>query len=149
MVRSRLSALVIEDVADDGAAIRDIARPRHSPVPCAVCAVATREVHGYHFRTVADVPVDGRQVVARVRMRCMVCQVLVCWRQTFRKQVPGLIERLRCRNTRLTSQVSQVVRELCGRAASSSTRFLATPLSYATALRLLWRIPPPAVRVPR
>jgi hypothetical protein len=42
-----------------------------------------------------------------------------------------------------------VVKELCGRAASRLTRFLATPLSYATALRLLRRIALPTVRSPR
>jgi transposase len=98
---------------------------------------------------VADVPVDGRQVVARVRVRRLVCPVRGCRRQTFREQVPGLIERLQRRTTRLTSQVSGVVRELCGRAASRLTRLLATPVSYVTALRLLRRIPPPAVRMPR
>jgi transposase len=86
---------------------------------------------------------------ARVRVRRLVCPVLGCRRQTFREQVPGLIERLQRRTTRLTSQVSEVVKELCGRAASRLTRFLATPLSYATALRLLRRITPPTVRVPR
>jgi transposase len=94
--------------------------------------VLTGKVHGYHVRTVADVPVDGRQVVARVRVRRVVCPVLSCRRQTFREQVPGLIERLQRRTTRLTRQVSQVVKKLCGRAASRLTRFLATPLSYAT-----------------
>ena len=145
MVFSGLSALVIEDVADDGEVIRVIARTRDVPVPCPVCGVATGKVHGYHVRTVADVPVDGRRVVARIRVRRLVCPVLGCRRQTFREQVPGLIERLQRRTTRLTSQVSEVVKELCGRAASRLTRFLATPLSYATALRLLRRIPPPTV----
>jgi Transposase len=59
----------------------------------------------------------------------------------FREQVPVLIERLQCRTTCLTSQVSGAVKELCGRAASRLTQFLATPLSYATAPRLLRRIP--------
>jgi transposase len=149
MVFSGLSALVIEDVADDGEVIRVFARTRDVPVACPVCGVPTEKVHGYHVRTVTDVPVDGRQVVARVRVRRLVCPVLGCRRQTFREQVPGLIERLQRRTTRLTSQVSQVVKELCGRAASRLTRFLATPLSYATALRLLRRIPPPTVRTPR
>ncbi len=149
VVFSGLSALVIEDVADDGEVIRVIARTRDAPVPCPVCGVATERLHGYHVRTVADVPVDGRQVVARVRVRRLVCPVLSCRRQTFREQVPGLLERLQRRTTRLTRQVSKVVKELCGRAASRLTGFLATPLSYATSLRLLRRIPPPTVRVPR
>jgi transposase len=42
-----------------------------------------------------------------------------------------------------------VVKELCGRAASRLARVLATPVSYATALRLLRRIPVPMVHVPR
>ena len=148
-VFSGLSALVIEDVADDGEVIRVIARTRDVPVPCSVCGVETGKVHGYHVRTVADVPVDGRQVVARVRVRRLVCPVRGCRRQTFREQVPGLIERLQRRTTRLTSQVSEVVKELCGRAASRLTRFLATPLSHSTALRLLRRIRRPAVHIPR
>ncbi|MEV6857446.1 transposase family protein, partial [Streptomyces microflavus] len=40
---SGLSALVVEDVA----------------VPCPVCGSPTAKAHGYHRRTVADVPVDG------------------------------------------------------------------------------------------
>ena len=114
-----------------------------------MCGVPTGRVHGYHGRTVGDVPVDGRRVVVRLRVRRLVCPVLGCRRQTFREQVPGLLERLQRRTTRLTSQVSGVVKELCGRAAARLTRFLTVPVSYATALRLLRRIPTPAVRIPQ
>jgi len=68
VVFSGPSALVIEDVADDSEAIRVIARTRDAPIPCPVCGVLTGKVHGYHVRTVADVPVDGRRGVARVPM---------------------------------------------------------------------------------
>ncbi|MGX1977191.1 ISL3 family transposase [Streptomyces kronopolitis] len=149
VVFSGLSALVIEDVADDGEAVRVTARARDVPVPCPVCGVPTAKVHGYHHRTVADVPVDGRRVVVRVRVRRLACPVLGCRRQTFREQIPGLLERHQRRTTRLTGQISMVVKELCGRAAARLTRWLATPVSYATALRLLRRIPAPQVRLPR
>jgi hypothetical protein len=33
-------------------------------------------VHGFHGRTVADVPVDGRRVVVSVQVRRLVCMVL-------------------------------------------------------------------------
>ncbi|WP_411118371.1 ISL3 family transposase [Streptomyces sp. 058-1L] len=146
---SGLSALVIEEVVDDGEVIRVAARTRDVPLACPVCRVLTGKVHGYHRRTVADVPVDGRKVVVHVRVRRLVCRVLGCRRQTFREQVPGLMERLQRRTTRLTGQVSAVVKELCGRAAARLTRSLAVPVSFATALRLLRRIPIPAVRIPR
>jgi transposase len=120
-VFSGLSALVIDDVADDGEVIRVLARTRNVPVPCPMCGVLTGKVHGYHGRTVGDVPVDGRRVVLCLRVRRLVCPVLGCRRQTFREQVPGLLERLQRRTTRLTSQVSGVVKELCGRAAARLT----------------------------
>ncbi|WUH89792.1 transposase family protein [Streptomyces sp. NBC_00433] len=148
-VFSGLSGLVIDDVVDDGEVIRVAARTPEVPLPWPMCGVPTGKVHGYHGRTVADVPVDGRQVVIDVRVRRLVCPVLGCRRQTFREQVPGLPERLQRRTTRLTGQVSEVVKELCGRAASHLARFLATPISYATALRLLRGIPPPTVKIPR
>ncbi|NIY69454.1 hypothetical protein SMALB_7578 [Streptomyces malaysiensis] len=44
--------------------------------------------------------------MVNVRVRRLVCPALGCRRQTFREQVPGLIERLQRRTTRLTSQVS-------------------------------------------
>jgi transposase len=109
--------------------------------------VSTEKVHGYHSRTVADVPVDGRRVMVRVRR--VACPVLGCRRQTFREQIPGLLERYQRRTARLTSQISGAVKELCGRASARLARLLAVPVSYATALRLLRHATVPAVRVPR
>jgi transposase len=57
----------------------------------------TGKVHGYHGRTVGDAPVDRRGVVICLRVRRLVCPVLGCRRQTFREQVPGLLERLQRR----------------------------------------------------
>ncbi|MGA5499316.1 ISL3 family transposase [Streptomyces cinereoruber] len=148
-VFSGLSALVIEDVADGGEIVRVSARTRDVPVPCPLCGVLTGRVHGYHGRTVRDVPVDGRQVVVRVRIRRLACPVLGCGRQTFREQVPGLLERHQRRTTRLTSQLSELVKELCGRASARLTRSLAVTISYASALRLLRRVPSPVARIPR
>lgn len=104
--------MVIEDVADGGEIVRVTARTRDVPVPCPVCGVMTGRVHKYHGRTVRDVPVDGRQVMVRVRIRRLVCPVLGCRRQTFREQVPGLLERHQRRTTRLTGQLSELVKEL-------------------------------------
>lgn len=148
VVFSGLSALIVEDVVDGGEVVRVTARTRDEPVPCPVCGVPTSKVHGYHRRTVADMPVDGRPVMVRVRVRRLVCPAPDCPRQTFREQVPGLLERLQRRTTRLTRQVSQVVKELCGRASARLSRALAAPVSYATALRLLRRIPTPVVPIP-
>ncbi|GAA3476057.1 hypothetical protein GCM10018966_005840 [Streptomyces yanii] len=70
---------------------------------------------GYHLRTVADVPVDGRQVVVRVRVRRLVCPTLGCC-HTFREQVSGVLERYQRRTARACRYRVQV--DYCGGAAA-------------------------------
>jgi hypothetical protein len=100
-------------------------------------------VHGYHDRTAADVPVGGRGVLVRVRVRRMRCPVPGCKVQTFREQVPGVLDRYQRRTTRLTGQVSAAARELAGRAGARRLQALGVLVSRHTALRLLLRIPLP------
>lgn len=84
-----------------GDAVVVTARTRDVAVACPVRQTPTAKVHGYHRRTVTDVPVDGRPVVDHLRARRLVCPVLGCRRQTFRKQIPGLLSRHQRRAVRL------------------------------------------------
>src|SRR5260370_40034460 len=88
MVFSGLAPLVVEDTADEGELIRGRARTPDEPVACPGCGASTGRMHGYHERTVADVPVDARRVQVVVRIRWLVCPTRGC-RQTFREQVPA------------------------------------------------------------
>jgi transposase len=148
-VFSGLSALVIEDVEDAGDVICVRARTRDGAVPCPGCGAETARVHGHYERTAADVPVDGRRVLVKVRVRRMRCPVLDCPRQTFREQVPGVLERYQRRITRLSGQIAATVRELAGRAGSRLLAALGIGISRQTALRALLRIALPGLEVPR
>ena len=99
-------------------------------------------MHGYHERTAADVPVGGRRVLVQVRVRRMRCPVLDCQVQTFREQVPGVLDRYQRRISRLTAQVSTVARELAGRASARLLPALGIMVSRHTALRVLLQDPP-------
>lgn len=145
---SGLSPLVIEDVVDEGERIVVRARTPRDTVVCPVCGASSERVHGYHWRTAADVPVDERRVVVRVRVRRLVCPTRGC-RHTFREQVPGVLDRYQRRTVRLTRQVKAVVKELAGRAGARLLAILAVSLSRHKALRTLLRIPLPVGRVPR
>ncbi|MFI2041429.1 ISL3 family transposase [Streptomyces bottropensis] len=147
-VFSGLFPLAIDNVVDEGERIVVRARTPQDMAPCPVCGVPSGRVHGYHWRTVADVPVDGRRVVVRVRVRRLVCPTRGC-RHTFREQVPGVLDRYQRRTTRLTRQVQAVVKELAGRAGARLLAILAAGVSRHTALRTLLRIPLPAGRTPR
>ena len=148
-VFSGLSSLVIEGVEDAGDTIVVRARTRSEPVACPGCGTETSRVHGYHERAPADVPVDGRRVVVKVRVRRMRCPALDCEVQTFREQVSGVLERYQRRISRLTAQVSAVARELAGRASARLLPALGTGVSRHTALRVLLKVPLPALAVPR
>jgi transposase len=149
IVFSGLSSLVIEDVADQDGVIVVRARTPGGPVPCPGCDGLTGHVHGYYQRTVADVPADGRPVVLHIRVRRMRCPALDCPVQTFREQVPGVLDRYQRRTTRLAAQVGGVARQLAGRAGAALLAVLGVPLSRHTSLRALLRIPLPEVTVPR
>jgi transposase len=146
-VFSGLSPLVVEDVADEGERIVVRARTPQDAAVCPGCGAPSGRVHGIHLRTVADVPVDGRRVVVRVRVRRLVCPTRGC-RQTFREQIPGVLERYQRRTSRLTRQVKAVVKEPAGRGGARLPAILAAGLSRHTTLRTLLRIPLPTGRTP-
>ncbi|WP_328930025.1 ISL3 family transposase [Streptomyces sp. NBC_00190] len=147
-VFSGVSPLVIEDVLDERERVVVRARTPEKAAVCPVCRASSGRVHGYHWRTVADVPVDGRRVVIRVRVRRLVCPTHGCC-HTFREQLPGVLDRYQRRTTRLTRQVKAVVKELAGRAGSRLLAVLAMGLSRHTALRTLLCIQLPTGREPR
>lgn len=145
---SGLSTLVIEGVDDAVDTLVVRASTPRGPVPCPECGVQTGRVHGYVVRRVADVPVDGRRVLVRVRARRMRCSRLECSRQTFRERVAGVVERYQRRTARLTAQVGDVVRELAGRASVRVLAGLGVVASRQTALRVLLALPLPQRPVP-
>ncbi|MFE9009741.1 MULTISPECIES: ISL3 family transposase [Streptomyces] len=143
-----MSPLVIDGVTDEGERIVVRARTPTEAAVWPVCGAPSGRVHGYQLRTVADVPVDDRRVVVRVRVRRLVCPTRGC-RHTFREQVPGVLERYQRRTARLTRQVKAGVEELAGRAGARLLAVLAVGLSRHTTLRTLLRIPLPTGRTPR
>ena len=119
---SGLSSLVIDDVTDlDGVIV--VRARMGGPVPCPRCGGLTGQVHGYCERAVADVPADGRPVVVRVRVRRMRCPVPGCPVQTFREQVPGVLDRYQRRTTRLAGQAGEVARRALPGAVQAGERW--------------------------
>ncbi len=136
-VFSGLSPLVIEEVADEGERIVVRARTPKDAAVCPLCGASSGRVHGYQLRTVADVPVDGRRVVVRVRVRRLVCPTRGCC-HTFREQMPGVLERFQRRTGRLTRQVNVVVMELAGRAGARVTMKRTGVTGYVHSSLVAW-----------
>jgi transposase len=149
VVFSGLSALSVEGVEEAGDVVVVRASTKGDAVACPVCGTLTGRVHAFHERIPADVPVDGRRVLVRLRIRRMRCLVAECARRTFREQVPGVIERYQRRTVRLGEQVRGVVRELAGRASARLLPALGIAVGRDTAVRVLMGIPLPDHAVPR
>jgi transposase len=69
---------VVEDVIDEEQRILVLTRTPSGPAACPGCGAGSVRVHGYHRRTVADVPLDGRPVTVEVRVRRLVCLTPDC-----------------------------------------------------------------------
>ncbi|WP_307545036.1 transposase family protein [Streptomyces sp. V3I8] len=57
---------------------------------CPGCGSWSERVHGTYLRFPADLPVAGRRVVLRLRIRRFICEDMSCGRRTFVEQVEGL-----------------------------------------------------------
>lgn len=111
VVFSGLSALSVEGVEDAGDVVVVRASTRGGAVACPVCGTLTGRVHAFHERVPADVPIDRRRVLVRLRIRRirrMCCPVADCARRTFREQVPGVVERYQRHTVRLGEQVHEL-----------------------------------------
>jgi transposase len=74
-----LSSLVIDEVIDQGDAVRVLARTVSSPVACPGCGEATGRVHAYHRRRLAGLPAGGRGVVVALHGPGVIAHH-GCWR---------------------------------------------------------------------
>lgn len=75
---------------DDGEVIRVGVRCRTAGARCPGCGSWSGRVHGSYLRFPADLPVAGRRVVLRLRVRRFTCEDVSCGRRTFVEQVAGL-----------------------------------------------------------
>ncbi|MEV6160309.1 ISL3 family transposase [Nonomuraea sp. NPDC052129] len=136
-----LAAVEIEQVDRQDGQIRMVARTRGDPVCCPSCGMATGKVHGYHWRRLADRPVDGLPVVIELRLRRLVCINLDCARQTFHEQVPGLAGRYGRRTPGATALVIACALALAGRGGAALLATIGLLLSRTSVLSTLMALP--------
>ncbi|MFE4414133.1 transposase family protein [Streptomyces sp. NPDC056821] len=73
--------------------IRVGVRCRTAGARCPGCGSWSGRVHGSYLRFPVDLPVAGRRVVLRLRVRRFTCKDDSCGRRTFVEQVAGLTRR--------------------------------------------------------
>lgn len=105
-------------------------------------------MHGFHGRVLADVPVDGRRIIASVRVRRRCAKFSTARVSDVPRADSRVVERYQHRTNRLTNQPNSVVKELAGRAGARLCRVLSCAISRSTAPRMLMRQMATPLRVP-
>ena len=148
MLFPQLAEVVLERVIAEQQVVRVQARTRSVVTPCPACGVLTLQVHAYHTRRLADVPVGSRTVVVDLRVRRLVCEARCGVRQTFREQVPQVAARYAHHTVGLAALIVNLAVMPAGRAGAAALSRLAVTVSPTTVLRLLMAVPAPAALVP-
>lgn len=144
-----LAGVLVEQVEDAGSAVSIWASARAETASCPVCGAVATRVHSRYERRLADVPVGGRQLVVRLRVRRWFCDGGACAVRTFAEQVDGLTVRHGRRTPLLRAMLEAIAVALAGRAGARLAGSLYAPASRSTLLRLVMSLPDPAVVTPR
>ncbi|NEC67701.1 ISL3 family transposase [Streptomyces sp. SID9727] len=141
------SEIGVVSVQDD--VIRVGVRPLTAEARCPGCGSLSGRVHGSYLRFPADLPVAGRRVVLRLRVRRFTCEDASCERRTFVEQVTGLTRRHSQRTERMRSALAEAGLALAGRAGARLADVFGARVSRNTLLRLVNALPEPQPQVPR
>jgi transposase len=136
-------SIAVEGVLDEDGTVRIECRSTASEAACSQCGVLSGRVHGWCARTLADVPMGGRNVLLVMSLRRMTCLSAGCPRRTFREQIPGMTRRWARRTDRLSEVVARFGIEVAGRAGVRLLQAAGVAISRDTVLRTVMRRPLP------
>ncbi|MGY1584681.1 ISL3 family transposase [Streptomyces sp. MN13] len=138
----------VVSMQDDGEVVRVGVRCRTARARCPGCGNWSGRVHGSYLPFPADLPVAGRRVVLRLRVRRFACEDRSCGRRTFVEQVAGLTRRYSQRTERMRSVLAEVGLALAGRAGARLADVFGARVSRNTVLRLVDALPELQPQVP-
>jgi transposase len=144
-----LAGLRLEQVALDGETVTLHLAASARSARCPLCARRSRRVQSVYHRTMADLPIAGRQLVLRLRVRRFRCGARRCPRAIFAERFPKLVAAYGRRTLGQRVALEAIAFALGGSAGARLATRLGSPISRATLLRLLRRADVPARPAPR
>ena len=123
------------------------ARQRTARCPC--CATRSSHIQSRYTRTVADLPLAGRRLVLRLRVRRFRCRKPRCDQAIFAERFPALVPVYGRRTHAQRALVQDLGCAVGGTAGARLAQTLRLPVSRATVLRLVRARPLPPSSTPR
>jgi transposase len=118
-------------------------------VHCPLCRFPTRRVHSRYVRTVTDLPWGPWRVVLHLQVRKFCCATGRCTRRMFTERLAPLVAPWARRTQRFTQWLGHIAGALAGMAGARLSHSLGLGVRRNTLLRLLRRLPLPAVATPQ
>src|SRR5262249_32565011 len=115
---------------------------------CPRCRRPTRRIHSHYQRTVADLPWAHLRVRVHLRVRKFFCSTRHCQRRIFTERLPQFVAPLALRTRRLARTLGRLAVALGGAAGARLSQQLGLRVSRSTLLRLLRKLPLPALCSP-
>ncbi|MGO4450460.1 ISL3 family transposase [Phyllobacterium sp. TAF24] len=106
---------------------------------CPDCRHQSRSRHGWSYRSLQDLPIQGNEVTVRLQMSRWRCTYRQCRRQTFTDRVPSVASPYARRTTRVAEIVGLLGHSTGGRPGERLMERLGMPISDDTILRHLKR----------
>ncbi|HEY5869000.1 MAG TPA: ISL3 family transposase [Candidatus Tectomicrobia bacterium] len=142
----RLHACAVDDAT---AQITLHVRSTQTSVPCPRCAVPAQRIHSHYARTLADLPWAQYRVCLQLRVRKWFCRNRSCPRRIFTERLPTVAAPWARRTLRLAQRLGALGVALGGTAGRQLGRQWDLAVSRNTLLRLLRKLPLPALPTPR
>ncbi|WP_192349027.1 transposase family protein [Algoriphagus sp. Y33] len=108
---------------------------KRSACPC--CGKRSKSVHGFYDRSLADLPVSGREVKVILRVRKLFCKNRKCSRKVFTERFVDQIKPYGRCFSRSAGLVRSVGTELGGNKGAALCKVIGYPISSSTVLRTL------------
>lgn len=106
---------------------------------CPDCQHQSRSRHGWSYRSLQDLPVQGNEVTVRLQLSRWRCTYRQCRRQTFTDRVPAIASPYARRTTKVAEIIGVLGHSTGGRPGERLMRRLGMPISDDTILRHLKR----------
>lgn len=116
---------------------------------CPLCTRRSKRVQSIYHRTVADLPLAGRQLLLRLRVRRFRCSARRCPRAIFAERFPKLVAAYGRRTLGQRAALEVIAFARGGSAGARLATQLGSPVSRATLLRVLRCAEVPARPAPR
>ncbi len=117
--------------------------------PCPLCTTPAQHIHSHYERTLADLPWAAYRVRLQLRVRKWFCRNRHCRRRVFTERLPTVAAPWARRTLRLAQRLGAMGLALGGKAGAHLSQQLALAVSWNTLLRLLRKLPLPALPTPR